>query len=71
MEERFTQPTRSAIAGSGGMKAAVREVAAHLDTHRFVFRRDVKRYCASIDHGILYGQVAAFVDDPKVLDLVG
>lgn len=59
------------IAGSGGMKAAVREVAAHLGEHKFVFRTDVKGFYASINHGILYGQVAALVDDPLVLDLVG
>lgn len=59
------------LAGSGGMKAGVREVAAHLNEHEFVFRTDVKGYYASINHGILYRQVAAYVDDRKVLDLVG
>ena len=59
------------LAGSGGMKAAVREVAAHLDENRFMFRTDVKGYYASIDQGILYGQVAAYVQDERVLGLVG
>jgi len=33
------------LAGSGGMKAAVRQVAAHPGEHEFVFRTDVKGYC--------------------------
>jgi hypothetical protein len=57
--------------GSGGIKAAVREVTVHLVEHQFVFRTDVKGYYASLDHGLLYGQVAALVEDPLVLDLVG
>jgi hypothetical protein len=59
------------LAGSGGGKAAVREVTAHLDENTFVFRTDVKGYYASINHGILYHQVADYVDDEAVLDLVG
>lgn len=59
------------LVGSGGGKAAVREVAAHLDENTFVFRTDVKGYYASINHGILYNQVADYVEDEAVLDLAG
>jgi hypothetical protein len=59
------------LASTGGMKAAVREVAAHLDANEFVFRTDVKGYYASIDHGILIRLVKRYVDDGRVLDLVG
>ncbi|WP_038019476.1 reverse transcriptase/maturase family protein [Synechococcus sp. PCC 7335] len=59
------------LAGSGGMKAAVREVARNVAKNVFVFRTDVKGYYACIDQGILYGQVAGYVDDEKVLGLVG
>ncbi len=41
------------VAGTGGMKAAVREVAANLEENKFVFRTDVKSYYASINHHIL------------------
>ena len=38
------------LKGHGGAKAAVREVAAQLPSHQFVFRTDVESYYASIDH---------------------
>ena len=59
------------LAGTGGVKGAVREVDAHLHEFEFAFRTDVKGYYASIDHEILFSQVADYVDDPVVLDLVG
>ncbi|NEO01395.1 MAG: reverse transcriptase, partial [Moorea sp. SIO3I7] len=58
------------LAGSGGMKGAVREVAANLSDHQFVFRTDVKSYYASIDHEILMEIVKRNVDDEKVLALL-
>ncbi|MDJ0517023.1 MAG: reverse transcriptase/maturase family protein [Trichodesmium sp. MO_231.B1] len=58
-------------AETGGLKGAVREVDAHLHEFEFVFRTDVKGYYASIDHDILFCQVAEYVRDPVVLDLVG
>lgn len=57
-------------AGTGGLKGAVREVAAHLHENEFVFRTDVKGYYASINHQILYELVAQYVREPVVLDLV-
>jgi hypothetical protein len=59
------------LAGTGGLKGAVREVAAHLHEHEFVFRTDVKGYYASINHDILYNLVRQYVREPVVLDLVG
>ena len=56
--------------GTGGMKAAVREVSQHLGANKFVFRTDVKKYYASIDHEILMGIVQRFVDDSAVLRLI-
>ena len=58
------------LAGTGGMKAVVREVSQHLGANKFVFRTDVKKYYASIDHEILLGQVQQFVIDPAVLRLI-
>lgn len=58
------------LAGTGGMKAAVREVAAHLSENAFVFRTDVKGYYACIDQEILFEMVRKYVNDPHVLDLI-
>ncbi len=58
------------LAGTGGMKAAVREVSQHLGENKFVFRTDVKKYYASIDHGILLALVRQFVDDSALLRLI-
>jgi len=56
--------------GHGGAKKAVRDVAAHLPEHKFVFRTDVKSYYASIDHEILFAQLKEHVDDPRLLNLL-
>jgi len=45
-------------AGHGGAKKAVRDVARHSSENEFVFRSDVKSYYASIDHGVLFAQLA-------------
>ena len=58
------------LAGSGGMKAAVREVAANVADNPFVFRTDVKGYYASINHHILMGIVGRYVQDEAVLALL-
>ena len=58
------------LAGSGGMKAAVREVAANLSENQFVFRTDVKGYYASINHHILMEIVKRYVQDEYVLALL-
>lgn len=51
------------LAGSGGMKGAVREVAANIEENQFVFRTDVKGYYASINHHILMEIVERYVED--------
>ncbi|MGD1912116.1 MAG: reverse transcriptase domain-containing protein [Rivularia sp. (in: cyanobacteria)] len=58
------------LAGSGGLKAAVREVAANLPDNEFVFRTDVKSYYASINHHILMEIVGRYVNDEYVLALL-
>ncbi|MGD1703152.1 reverse transcriptase domain-containing protein [Dapis sp. BLCC M229] len=58
------------LAGSGGLKGAVREVAAHLPDHEFVFRTDVKGYYASINHDILFRMLSEYIQDDLVLDLL-
>ena len=58
------------LINNGGAKAAVRRVAGHLPGHQFVFRSDVWRYYASIDHEILYAQLQRLVPDRAVLGLL-
>ena len=58
------------LAGNGGLKGAVREVAANLTKHTFVFRTDVKSYYASINHTILMEIVGKYVHDEGVLCLL-
>ena len=58
------------LAGSGGMKGAVREVARNLAAHQFVFRTDVKGYYASINHHILMEIIKRYVQDEYVLALL-
>ncbi|NEP40306.1 MAG: hypothetical protein F6K25_05680 [Okeania sp. SIO2G4] len=58
------------LAGNGGLKGAVREVAAHVEEHPFVFRTDVKGYYASINHGILMDIVGKYIQDDAVLRLL-
>jgi hypothetical protein len=58
------------VVDNGGSKAAVRYVASRLRGQRFVFRTDVNRYYASIDHDILFAQLKQHVGDAKVLDLL-
>ena len=58
------------VAGNGGLKGAVREVAANVEEHPFVFRTDVKGYYASINHQILMEIVGQYVQDEAVLALL-
>jgi len=58
------------LKGHGGLKGAVRRVAAALPAHRFVMRTDVKSYYASIDHERLLQRLEVHVKDRRVLNLV-
>ncbi len=58
------------LAGTGGLKGAVRAVAARVGVYDFVFRTDVKGYYASINHEILYRQLCEFVHEERLLDLL-
>jgi retron-type reverse transcriptase len=53
-----------------GAKAAVRHICCGLPSNQFVFRSDIKRYYASIDHAVLLTLVRDSIDDPLLLDLV-
>ena len=59
------------VKGHGGAKAAVRQVMRHLPANRFVLRTDVKAYYASIDHFLLLDQLAEYIMDKRVLNLLG
>ncbi len=64
-------PRCTHVKGHGGAKAAVRQVWAGLAENRFVLRTDVKSYYASIDHFLLLDQLAEYVKDRRVLNLLG
>jgi RNA-directed DNA polymerase len=59
------------IKGHGGAKYAVRAVRDHLAANRFVLRTDVKSYYASLDHLLLLEQLAVYIKDRRVLNLIG
>ncbi len=58
------------LAGHGGAKRAVRDVAAQVKQNTFVFRTDVKSYYASIDHDVLFAQLKEHISDPRLLDIL-
>jgi RNA-directed DNA polymerase len=62
------------VAGHGGLKRAVRDVATRVQhdpaTARYVCRTDVKSFYASIDHFALLDQLAPFVPDKRVMSLL-
>ena len=64
-------PRCTHVKGHGGAKAAVRQVWTGLAENRFVLRTDVKSYYASIDHLLLLDQLAEYVKDKRVLNLLG
>src|SRR5208337_2849060 len=53
------------LAGNGGAKAAVRRLCQEIPGNTFVFRSDVKRYYASIDHQILFAQLKQHITDAR------
>ena len=58
------------ISGNSGRKEAVRAVIRNLKGYTFVFRTDVKKYYASIDHTILLSMLEKYIKDNRVLDLL-
>ena len=58
------------MSGTGGAKAAVREVARNLPENRFVFRTDVQGYYAAINHELMIAAVAQYVPDPDLVRLI-
>lgn len=58
------------LLGHGGAKRAVRDVADQVGENTFVFRTDVKRYYASVDHDFHFAQLKEHIDDPRLLDLL-
>jgi RNA-directed DNA polymerase len=58
------------LTGKGGGKGAVRAVQAEVSNAKFVFKSDVKKYYASMDHHVLMGLVNSLVSDRKVRALI-
>ncbi len=58
------------LVGNGGVKAAVRQLSQEINGNAFVFRSDVKKYYASMDHDILLARLKLYVADARLLDLL-
>jgi len=58
------------VKGQGGLKGAVRAVAANRNKYPFVFRTDVKSYYNSIDHETLLSMLGVHVKNCKLICLV-
>jgi len=56
--------------GHGGSKTAVRQVMTHLPTNGFVLKTDVQSYYDSIDHFLLLEQLAEYIKDRDILNLL-
>ena len=55
----------------GGLKAAVRQIGQQLGQYQYVCKTDVQSYYASIDHIRLMDQLARYIHDRRVLNLIG
>ena len=55
----------------GGLKGAIRQVQAHVATHPFVFKTDVRAYYASIDHHRLFDVLARSIPDRPIVSMIG
>ena len=58
------------VKGRGGAKAAVRAVRKRLPSHQFVLKTDIQSYYASVDHHLLLEQLAAYVKERFILNLL-
>ncbi len=58
------------VKGRGGARAALRQVMRDLPANRFVLHTDVQCYYASVDHFLLLEQLAVYVEDRAVLNLL-
>lgn len=63
-------PACTHVKGHGGLKSTVRKVYNKLSAYHFVLRTDVKGYYASIDHFLLMDQLAEYIKDKFILNLL-
>jgi RNA-directed DNA polymerase len=63
-------PACTHVKGHGGLKYTVQKVYDELPSYRFVLRTDVKEYYASIDHFLLMEQLAGYIKDKFILNLL-
>jgi RNA-directed DNA polymerase len=63
-------PACTHVKGHGGLKFTVRKVYGQLPGYHFVLRTDVKGYYASIDHFLLMDQLAYYIKDKFILNLL-
>ena len=64
-------PRCAHVKGHRGLKAAVRDLQQRLPDYSYVLRTDVKGYYESTHRSIMLAQLAAQIDDPLLLGLLG
>ncbi len=63
-------PACTHVKDHGGAKRTVTDIDQALQAHAFVLRTDVKNFYASIDHHLLHTQLARYINDPVMLNLI-
>ena len=63
-------PACTHVKGHGGLKSTVRRVYEQRPNYRFVLHTDGKGYYASIDHFLLMEQLAKYIKDKFILNLL-
>ncbi len=63
-------PACTHVKGHGGLKSTVRRVYEQLPGYRFILRTDVKGYYESINHFLLMDQLAHYIKDKFILNLL-
>ncbi len=54
----------------GTINEAIRKVRKNLGNYKYLFRTDVKKYYASLDHEILFKMLREFIGEGTVLSLL-
>ena len=58
------------VKSHGGLKVAINQVNQQLNHYKYVIRTDVKHYYASIDHHLAINQLAVYIKDKQLLNLL-
>ena len=54
----------------GGLKSCVKLASKHQSSNKFIFKTDIAKFYASIDHKYLINFLSEYIKDERVLDLI-